>query len=103
VVILDGRTFLLPDQLQPFLDLGASVGEPARIVECVCDDAIARRRLEEDLAADKHPARNRTYGLYRSRKAQAEPIPVAHLVVDTGRLPLTECVSRCIEYLAHCP
>ena len=74
VVILDGRTFLLPDQLQPFLDLCASVGEQARIIECVCDDAIARQRLEEDLAEHRHPARNRTYALYLSMKAKAQPL-----------------------------
>jgi len=102
VVILDGRTFLLPDQLKPFLDLCASVGEQARIIECVCDDDIARRRLEEDLAAHRHPARNRTYALYLSMKAKAQPLTVPHLVVDTGRLPLTECVRQCLDSLALC-
>jgi predicted kinase len=99
VVILDGRTFLLPNQLQPVLDLGASVGEQVRIIECVCDEAIARRRLEEGLAAHRHPARNRTYALYISVKAKAQPLTVPHIVIDTGRLPLTECVRRCLDDL----
>jgi predicted kinase len=99
VVILDGRTFLLPDQLQPFLDLCASVGEQPRIIECVCDDAIARRRLEEDQAAHRHLAGNRTYALYLSMKAKAQPLTVPHLVVDTGKMPPTGCVRQCLDGL----
>jgi predicted kinase len=99
VVILDGRTFLLPGQLQPLLDVGASVGEQVRIIECVCDDAVARRRLDEDLPENRHPARNRTYDLYLSVKARAQPFLIPHLVVDTGRLQLTDCVKQCIESL----
>jgi predicted kinase len=100
VVILDGRTFVLPNQLQPVLELCSSVGEQeARIIECVCDDAIARQRLEKDLAERKHPARNRTYGLYHSMKAKAVPLTVPHLVVDTGRLLLVECVQQCMKSL----
>jgi predicted kinase len=102
VVILDGRTFLLPGQLQPLLDLGASVGEQVRIIECVCDDALARRRLEADFAEDKHLARNRTYALYLSMKAKAQPLTVPHIVVDTGLLPLTECVRQCLKSLLPC-
>jgi predicted kinase len=102
VVILDGRCFVLPSQLQPFLDLCASVGEQARIIECVCDDAIARQRLEQDFARHRHPARNRSYALYLSMKAVAVPLTVPHLVVDTGRLPLAECVRQCLESLQTC-
>src|SRR5262245_39194107 len=49
-VILDGRTFLRPGQLQPLLDLAASLGERPFVIECVCDDDVAKRRLEQDLA-----------------------------------------------------
>src|SRR4051812_20305108 len=41
-VILDGRIFLRPGQVQSLLDRAASLGEKPRIVECVCDDAVAR-------------------------------------------------------------
>jgi predicted kinase len=101
-VILDGRTFLLPGQLKPLLDLGASVGELVRIIKCVCDDAIARQRLEEDQAAHRHSARNRTYDLYLSLKAKAQPLTIPHLVVDTGQVPLSECVRQCLESLQAC-
>src|SRR5258708_4861457 len=43
-VVIDGRTFLRPGQVQALLELG----EPPRIIECVCDDEVARERLEKD-------------------------------------------------------
>jgi adenylylsulfate kinase len=98
-VVIDGRTFLRPGQLQPLLALAASLGERPRIIECVCDDEVAGERLGRDAAEARHPAANRTFALYRSLKAAAEPIPVPHLILDTSRMPLDECVRRCIEYL----
>jgi adenylylsulfate kinase len=103
VVIIDGRTFLRPGQLSPLLDLAAPLGERLRIIQCLCDDEIARERLERDLAEGRHPAGNRTYALYLSLKAAAEPITVPHLVLDTGRNSLDECVQRCLEYLIRPP
>ena len=98
-VIIDGRTFLRPGQLGPLLDLAASLDERPRVVECVCDDTVAKERLERDLARGGHPAGNRTFALYLSLKAAAELITVPHLVLDTGKLPVAECVRRCLEYL----
>ena len=66
---------------------------------CVCDDTVAKERLERDLARGGHPAGNCTFALYLSLKAAAEPITVPHLVLDTGKLPMDECVRRCLEYL----
>jgi len=100
-VILDGRTFLRPGQLQPPLDLAASLGEWLFIIECVCDDDVAKRRLEQDLAEGNHPAGNRTFALYLSLKAAAEPITLPHLVLDTGRTLLDECVRQCLDYLGN--
>jgi adenylylsulfate kinase len=94
-VILDGRTFLRAGQLRPLLELG----ERLFLIECLCDDAVACERLEKDLAEGRHPAGNRTFELYQSLKASAEPIPIPHLVLDTGKTPLEECVRRCLEYV----
>jgi predicted kinase len=99
VVILDGRTFLRHHQVRDLLALASSLGEPPRIIECCCDDAVARERLERDLARGGHPAGNRTFALYQEVKAAAEPLPVPHLVLDTGHLSLEECVRQCLEYL----
>jgi adenylylsulfate kinase len=96
VVILDGRTFLCAYQVQDLMDLASSLNETPVIIECVCDDAVARDRLEHDQASGQHPAGNRTYDLHREVKARAEPIAVPHLVLDTGRLSLDACVARCL-------
>src|SRR5438067_8330450 len=72
-VVLDGRTFRRAAQVADLLALAGSLGEAAHIIECVCDDEVARRRLERDLANGTHPAGNRTFALYLSLKADAEP------------------------------
>jgi adenylylsulfate kinase len=99
-VVLDGRTFLRAGQADALAELGSSVGQTPRVILCVCDDEVARARLERDLAEGQHPARNRTYDLYLSLKARAMPLALPHLTVDTGRLSAEECVRRCLEYLA---
>jgi len=100
-VIIDGRTFLRPGQLRPLLDLAASLGERPFIIECVCDDDVALGRLERDQAEGSHPAGNRTFALYLSLKAAAEPITLPHLVLDTSRKPVEECVRQCLDYLGN--
>lgn len=98
-VIIDGRTFLRSKQVDDLFTLAAALGETPRIIECVCTDEVARQRLEHDLASGGHPAKNRTFSLYRAVKEQAEPIAVAHLLLDTGNTPPEECVRRCMHYL----
>jgi predicted kinase len=96
-VILDGRTFQRASQVRDLLDLAACLGEPVRLIECVCDDVVAQRRLEAGRAG--HPAGNRTFDLYRALREGADPITVPRLVLDTGRLTPDECVRRCLAYL----
>lgn len=98
-VILDGRTFLRTGQLDPVQTLATDLAVPLRIIECVCSEEEVRERLERDLAEGAHPARNRTFAMYRCIKAQALPLPLPHLTLDTGRLSLAECVERSVAYL----
>jgi predicted kinase len=100
-IILDGRTFLRAYQVRDLLALGQTVGEEPRVIECVCADDVARERLERDLAAATHPARNRTFELYLAVKARSEPIPIPHLTLDTGTTPLDECVRRALAHLGR--
>ena len=99
VVILDGRTFRRSAQVADLLALAAAVGQPARVIECVCDEPTARARLDRDAAAGTHPAGNRTGGLHAAVKATAEPLTVPRLVLDTGRLTPDECLVRALAYL----
>lgn len=100
VVVIDGRTFLRPGQVRGLMEAVASLGEAPRFIECVCDAAVARERLERDLARGGHPAGNRTFALHQALKAAAEPLAFPHLVLDTGRLSVEECVRKCIDYCA---
>ena len=100
-VLIDGRTFLRPGQIASLMQFAASTGASPRIIECVCDDAAARERLEADQARAGHPAKNRTFALYQVLRAAAAPIPVARLTLDTGSLSLEECVRRSIDYLTR--
>lgn len=100
-VILDGRTFLRAYQVRALLALGESVGEPPRVIECVCADELVKERLDRDLAAGTHPARNRTFDLYLAVKARAEPLTVPHLTLDTGTTPPDECARRALAYLGR--
>jgi adenylylsulfate kinase len=102
-VILDGRTFARADQVRDLSARGAVMGEVPRIIECVCDDEVARRRLEEDRARGSHPAGNRTFALYLSLTAEREPIPAPRLVLDTGAVSPEECVGQCLRYLSGEP
>lgn len=98
-VIIDGRTFLRSSQIRDLEALAESIGEKPRVIECVCAEDVARKRLGQDLASGTHPAKNRTFALYLVVKEKAEPIQVPHLVLDTGVLSLDECVQRCLRYL----
>jgi predicted kinase len=82
IVFLDGRTFSRAYQIQRVIDAAEKLGTPWRIIECVCDEKIAKGRIEH---GKKHPAKNRTVELYLRIRAEFEPIPMPKLVVDTGR------------------
>ena len=98
IVFLDGRTFSRAYQRENAQAAAARLGVPAAVVECVCAEQTALARLERDLAAGTHPARNRTPELYRRLRDTFEPIPDPKLVVDTGR-PLDDNVARAAAYL----
>lgn len=100
-VILDGRTFLKTYQVRDLLALADSLGEPVRVIECVSADDVVKERLERDLAAGTHPARNRTFELYLAAKARAEPLTIPRLTLDTGVVPLAECAERARQYLTQ--
>jgi len=93
-VFLDGRPFSRRYQIDRVLEFARELAQRWTIVECVCSDDSARRRL--DLAADpSHPADNRTYALYLEVKGRFEPIDHAKTTIDTDR-PVGECVEQAL-------
>ena len=96
-IFLDGRTFSRAYHVQNAIAAADKLHTPWRIIECVCSEVTARRRLEESRTS--HPARNRTYELYRKLQAEFEPVPQPKLVTDTDD-SLDHCVTAARAYLA---
>ena len=89
-VFLDGRTFSRSYQLARATGYASALGQPWRILECVCSEESSRKRLEVDGA---HPAKNRDFKLYLEVKAGFEEITLPKTVIDTDQ-PLTACVEQ---------
>lgn len=95
-IFLDGRTFSRAYQIQNAIAAADQLHTPWRIIECICSEDAARRRIEA--SRDSHPARNRTYELYLKLQAEFEPVSQPKLVIDTGE-PLDKCVDTARAYL----
>lgn len=93
-VFLDGRPFSRRYQVERVMEHARQLGQNWRIVECVCPEDTARRRIE----AQDHPAGNRNFALYLRVKAGFEEIPLPKIVVDTER-PVEECVEQALRFL----
>ena len=87
-IFLDGRTFSRRYQLDRATGFSRAIGQPWRILECVCQDETARQRLGSDCS---HPAANRDFNLYLEVKARFEEITLPKTVIDTDQ-PLETCL-----------
>ena|SRR5271165_2086049 len=88
-VYLDGRTFSRTYQLARATGFAEALSQPWRILECVCSEETARRRLAEA----GHPAANRNFDLYLQVKARFEEITLPKTLIDTDQ-PLEACVQQ---------
>ncbi|TFG71696.1 MAG: ATP-binding protein [Anaerolineales bacterium] len=97
-LILDGRTFTHRDQVQTVEEAAGDMGVALYWIECICDPETAKGRLLTDMGL--HPAVNRNPDLYEKVAADAEPLTVARLTVDTTQ-PLQTCVQDTLRYLSQ--
>jgi predicted kinase len=97
-VILDGRTFTRHYQVERVVLFANENKADLSFIECVCPEALALQRLTEDHAAAIHPAADRGAELFRSLRAEAEPILRDHLVIETDQ-EVETLVGLCLEYL----
>jgi adenylylsulfate kinase len=95
LIFLDGRPFSRGYQIDAVLECARALGQPWRILECVCREQTARERLA---ASASHPAGNRDFNLYRGVREGFEPITAEMAVIDTDR-ELQECVEQARNYL----
>jgi len=94
-VFLDGRPFSRKYQVNQVVEFAEWLGQPWRILHCVCSDETAYTRLQEG-----HVAENRDFELYRKLKEVFEPIERPQLVIDTDQ-PLTQCVDAAERWLVR--
>jgi adenylylsulfate kinase len=98
MIFLDGRPFSRRYQIDNILAAAASLHQPWRILECVCSEVTARRRLEEHAVAGVHPAANRGYQLYLDVQSRFEAITLPKTVIHTDQ-PLEDCISQAVAAL----
>jgi predicted kinase len=89
-VFLDGRTFSRAYQLKRATGYSEAIGQPWRILECVCSEESAHKRLEADR---HHVAANRDFNLYLEVKARFEEIKLPKIVINTDE-PLDLCLRK---------
>lgn len=98
MIFLDGRPFSRRYQIDQVVRVAEDLHQSWRIIECVCDEHIARARLDDQAAAGSHPASNRSYELHREVRSRFEAIGFAKTVIDTGE-PLGSCVEQALAAL----
>jgi predicted kinase len=98
-IFLDGRPFSRRYQIENVLGAAARLHQPWRILECVCCEAMVRRRLEMDARNASHPAGNRDFALYEEVKARFETILHPKILIDTD-LPLAACVEQALTAIS---
>jgi len=94
-VFLDGRTFSRRYQLDRATGYAQAISQPWRILECVCNDELAKQRLQSDRT---HLAANRDFNLYLQVKARFEEITLPKTIIDTSQ-PLDVCVQKAMAAL----
>jgi predicted kinase len=98
-VFLDGRPFSRRYQIENVLNAAAALHQSWRILECVCPEAIAKARIEEQSASGSHAANNRSFQLYLAVKARFEAITLPKTVIDTSQ-PLPEYIQQALAALS---
>ena len=93
-IFLDGRPFSRRYQIENVLAAADSLQQPWRIIECVCSEETARKRLEADAASGWASCGNRDFSLYLAVRERFEEITAPKIVIDTGRTLESLCSDR---------
>ncbi len=97
VIFLDGRTFSRSYQINNVIDTAVSLHQNWRVLECVCADESARKRLAAQ-AKREHLAANRDFKLYREVHSRFEEITLQKTVINTDE-PLEACIEQALAAL----
>jgi predicted kinase len=99
IIFLNGRPFSRRYQIDNVLRLASSLHQSWRILECVCSEETARKRLAKDADATSHPAGNRDFHLYADVRARFEAITHPKAVIDTDQ-SIEHCVATAMAALS---
>jgi adenylylsulfate kinase len=97
IIIIDGRTFSKRSQIQRIEAAAEHFHTKLKVIECVCTDETAQRRIAQDKGT--HLAANRNFDLYLRLKADSDPIELPKLILNTDGAGLEENVraaERCL-------
>jgi predicted kinase len=83
IVFLDGRTFSRRYQIENVIQAAKLLHQDWRILECVCFEETARKRLEQQASGKEHPAGNRNFQLYLEVKSRFEAITAPKTMIHT--------------------
>ena len=97
-IFLDGRPFSRRYQIENVLNAATSMHQPWRILECICSESTALRRLGQDASQQSHPASNRDARLYHEVKSRFETIIASKTLIDTNQ-PLPICIEQALSAL----
>jgi predicted kinase len=100
IIFLNGRPFSRRYQIDNVLRLASSLHQSWRILECVCSEETARKRLAKDADAASHPAGNRDFHLYADVRARFEAITHPKTVIDTDQ-SIEHCVATAMAALSR--
>ena len=98
VIFLDGRPFSRKYQIENVIAATDCLQQPWRILECVCSQETARRRLAEDVAGGAHVAGNRNFQLYLEVRSRFEAITQSKTIIDTDA-PMEDCIEQALTVL----
>ena len=98
-IFLDGRPFSRRYQIENALAVASSLHQRWTILECVCSEESARKRLLTDASVSSHPAGNRDLQLYHDVKMRFETITHPKTVIDTDQTS-EHCVASAIAALS---
>jgi len=97
IIIIDGRSYSRKSQIDALKSIVTRANAKLFLIECVCSDESAKRRLKLDEGV--HPARDRDYALYVKSKSAAEPLEEPRLILDTDNLSVDKCARRAMEFV----
>jgi predicted kinase len=98
IMFLDGRPFSRRYQIDNVLTVASSLHQSWRILECLCSEDTAGKRLAADADASSHPAGNRNFQLFANIKTRFETITHPKIVIDTDQ-SIEHCVTSAMAAL----